>query len=201
MPGLPNDEVREILNRLALIQSAMMAEKPEKIPLIDPTANVLKLVEQEVIRLNDLADLRATYQGKLAAAESRRVDEQAALREEYAEKLRDGESKRIDAIRAVDVQAAAAERERSNQTAALLANQVTNSADVLRALVTSTADQNQKNVVQPLADRISALEKSQYQTGGRDIQRDVGKGDVRWIIYLLLALPGVIATILLLMKR
>jgi len=121
------------------------------------------------------------------------------LRASYDEKLRDLEAKRIDAIRAVDVAAVATERERSNQTATVLANQVSSSAETLRNLVASTAAAvatNLQNVANQLADRLSLLEKSQYQIGGRDQQRDVAKVDmgkyVGWIIALALGLAKIL---------
>lgn len=173
-------------------------------PVIDPTANVLKLVEKAVERLDDMAALRALYQEKLAAAESRRVDEQMALRASSDEKLRDAEAKRIDAIRAVDVGAVAIQNERAVQQASVLANQVSASKDALQALVASTADQLAKNLAASLTqilDRISALEKSQYQIGGRDIQRDVGKFDMRYVIGLVLGIPAVVLTVLALLGK
>jgi F0F1-type ATP synthase membrane subunit b/b' len=157
-------------------------------PVVDPTANVQALSEASNKRQDDLReaerrynDLRDTHQ-----------KEMADLRAGYDLQLRDAEAKRIDAIRAVDVQAAAIERERSNQTASVLANQVTASKDTLQTLVATTADQLAKNVINPLADRVAALEKSERFIGGRDVQRDVGKTDFKSLIGWALAIPGII---------
>src|ERR1035437_5398164 len=117
---------------------------------VDPTANVLALGEAAVQRINDLQDaatlriesLRELDNKRiddLRIAEARRLDEQAALRELYHDKLSLAESKRIDAIRAVDVNNVSVASERAAAQATVLANQVTISADALRALVASTA--------------------------------------------------------------
>lgn len=124
----------------------------------DPTLNVQNLLIAAVNRIDALRE-----------AESRRLDELAELRAEYTEKLAIAESKRIDAIRAVDVNAVAVAAERAAAQAQVLANQVAASADTLRALVAATAAtiaQQLAALTTQLTDRISALEKSQYTTGG-----------------------------------
>src|SRR5512140_1485982 len=95
---------------------------------IDPTANVLALVEAAVKRLDDLRD-----------AESRRLDEQAQLRADYSDKLAVAEAKRIDAIRAVDVNAVAIANERAAAQATVLANQLLQTSEALRGLVGTTS--------------------------------------------------------------
>jgi hypothetical protein len=132
--------------------------RKSEIPLIDPTTNVLSLVAAETKRSDDLRK-----------AESRRVDEVLELRAMYAEKLSIAEAKRIDAIRSVDVGAVAIASERAAQQAAVLASQVLQSAETLRALVSTTAGQVAANLLtisSQLNDRISALEKSQYEKTG-----------------------------------
>ena len=110
--------------------------------MIDPTANVLLLVDAAVKRLDDIGSIRSELQqerirriddlrvtdtrrvDELRQAESRRVDEHATMRAEYENKLSEAEKKRIDAIRAVDVAAVAVASERATQQATVLANQV-----------------------------------------------------------------------------
>ena len=75
-------------------------------PVIDPTENVLAVIESAVKRQDDLRE-----------AEMRRVNQIEALRAEYQEKLALAEAKRIDAIRAVDVAAV-------DVAAVVLANEV-----------------------------------------------------------------------------
>jgi cell wall-associated NlpC family hydrolase len=155
----------------------------------DPTENVKALVKLEMSRQDDLR-----------AAESRRLDEQAELREDFGKQLREAESKRIDAIRAVDVAAVATANERATQQATVLANQVAASAETLRNLVASTASQvaaNLQSISAQLMDRLTLLERSQYQIGGRDQQRDVGKVDVaKWVGWVFAAIGLAYAFIL-----
>ena len=125
----------------------------------DPTLNVRELVSLEVKRLNDLR-----------AAETTRVNELMSLRADYTEKLVVAEAKRIDAIRAVDVNAVAIANERSAAQAIVLANQVSTSAETLRALVATTAattGQQSTLIFNQLIDRIASLEKAQYEGVGK----------------------------------
>lgn len=139
-------------------------------PTVDPTQNVLDLVLAAVKRIDDLREAETRRVNDLRLAESRRVDEQAELRTNYGEKLREAEAKRIDAIRVVDVNAVAVASERAAAQATVLATQVSQSAEALRALVASTAAtfaQQSQNTAQQLTDRIALLEKVQYETTGR----------------------------------
>ncbi len=85
--------------------------------VIDPTSNVLDLVEAAVKRQDDLR-----------AADGRRIDEIMALHVYYAERLAEAETKRLDAIRAVDTAAVQLANEKAASTAAVLAKQVSESA-------------------------------------------------------------------------
>ena len=183
MPDLPNHEVREILARLTLIQSAVgAAEKaPEKIPLIDPTENVKALVKLEMTRQDDLRD-----------AEGERADALREMQEKYQEKLALAESRRIDAL-------TLAESRRIDALLAAQQNAVALAAEK-NAAQAATLGATTENLRSTIDSRITRLEQQQYQTGGRDIQRDVGKADMRWGIYLLMALPGIIATLLVLFR-
>jgi len=128
-------------------------------PVIDPTANVLSLVEAAVKRLDDLHE-----------SNMRRLDEQLSAHIEHARELANAEAKRIDAIRAVDVGAAAVDREKATAQASVLAAQVATSAETLRTLVASTAAaqaQQQAQLFTPITDRLALLEKSQYEIRGK----------------------------------
>jgi hypothetical protein len=138
--------------------------------VVDPTANVLALVEAANRRQDDLR-----------AAESRRVDEQAALRAQFAERVDElraqfserldlAETKRIDAIRSVDVNAIAVASQRAGDQATVLANQVAQSADALRTLVASTAAAvatSQQQLANSLSARLTTLEQGSYQQQGK----------------------------------
>lgn len=108
--------------------------------VIDPTANVLSLVEAANKRQDDLR-----------IAEARRVDEQMELRAYYTEKLADAEAKRLDAIRLVDVGAVSLANEKAGAQAAVLAKQVSESA--LALSLTAGA----KGVSTPLLLSIAAI--------------------------------------------
>jgi hypothetical protein len=150
-------------------------------PTVDPTRNVLDLVGAAVKRLDDLretdarassslSDLALKRLDDLRAAESRRVDEELKMRSDFDEKLSLAEASRINAIRAVDVNAVAVASERATQQATVLANQVTASADNLRTLVATSAAtlaEQQRNSTTQINDRLSALEKTQYESKGR----------------------------------
>jgi hypothetical protein len=128
-------------------------------PVIDPTANVLLLVDAAVKRQDDLR-----------AAEGRRIDDLMALRAEHAIQLSTAEAKRIDAIRVVDVNAVAVASERATQQASVLATQVTASADALRALVAQTAQTMaaaSEKFSSQLTERLSLIERAQYEGKGR----------------------------------
>src|SRR4029077_2125896 len=101
------------------------------VPVIDPTANVLALVEAAVGRLDDLreSDAVSARENLALRAEVLRVQidgikDIVALRADYEEKLRRGESQPIDAIRAVDVEAIARAQVVAQTAAGTLAAQV-----------------------------------------------------------------------------
>lgn len=131
----------------------------------DPTYNVLQLVNAAVKRLDDIDEIR-----QRCAREKDEKDQIILnLHVSYGEKLALAESNRINAIRAVDVGAVAITSERANAQAAVLANQVSQSADTLRTLVATTANTvatQFQNVTTQIMDRISLLEKAQYESKG-----------------------------------
>lgn len=144
-------------------------------PVIDPTSNVLQLVEAATQRLDDLR-----------SAESRRIDERmdfqgehfreiGRIREAYDDRLRIAEASRIDAIRAVDVGAVAVAADRAVQQATVLASQVATSADTLRTLVANSATQTAAaltQIIEPIIARLAQLEKAQYEGAGKSTVTD-----------------------------
>jgi cell division septum initiation protein DivIVA len=136
---------------------------------LDPTDNVRELLAINTERSDSLRLAEQQRVNELMEAERRRVNEQMQLRAEYDAKLADAESKRIDAIRSVDVNALAVASDRASAQAIVLANQVTVSAETLRALVASTAATQATQLAQlttQLTDRLASLEKSQYESKG-----------------------------------
>lgn len=140
-------------------------------PVIDPTENVIALTQAESKRQDDL---RAASD-RFNQSEIQHVKELAALRSEFIKQLAEAEAKRIDAIRAVDVNAVAVASERQAAAATVLANQVAQSADALRTLVattaSATAEQSRQQLTQ-ITDRLSVVEKSQYEGRGKESYTD-----------------------------
>lgn len=134
-------------------------------PVVDPTQNVLDLVEAAIKRQDDLRN-----------AESRHVREIAGLRAEYTAELRKAETARIDAIRAVDVSAVNRAAEVSAQQATALASQVAISAETLRTQVAAAA--TAANValaaaLEPIQKDIADLRRAQYEAQG--VKSNVGE--------------------------
>jgi len=177
---------REILTRL----DALLADSK------DPTPNVLGLVEAAMQRQDDLRKA-----DRAEVLEIRRIKEDCAKEtDQLREKLREAESARINAIRAVDVAAAALANERGTQQASVLASQVSTSAETLRAMVATTAEAVAKTfaaTVSQLSDRVTLLEKSQYQIGGRDLQRGESRGQSNWLTGVIIVIGVAIVQVLL----
>jgi len=134
--------------------------------VIDPTANVISLVEAEAKAAAALREADIKFND----AQIAHLKEIGELRAKHAEALNLAESKRIDAIRAVDVGAVATAAERTAQQAVVLANQVGTSAETLRTLVASTAASMAQAAAQfsaQVTERLALLERSQYKGEGR----------------------------------
>lgn len=139
---------------------------------VDPTRNVLDLVDASVKRIDDLTALNNKRNDDLAAERVKRLEVEGALRAEFHDKLMIAEAKRIDAIRATDVSAAALANERATQQADVLARQVAQTAETLRALVDSTAKQmaaQHEQFAKALGERVALLEKNQYEAQGKSV--------------------------------
>jgi len=129
-------------------------------PVVDPTENVISLVEAANLRQDDLR--RASEE--LNAERFEHLKEMMRLHSRYESKLSIAESKRIDAIRTVDVQASAVQSERAAQ-----------SADALRTLVTTTAStlaEQQRQQSEEINKRLAAIEKLQYEGQGKSSLTD-----------------------------
>jgi hypothetical protein len=154
----------------------------------DPTKNVETLVTAESKRQDDLrvaaekladahrthADtinkLRARMVTETSKAETRRMDEISRIRADYSAQLSKAEAGRIDAIRAVDVNAVSVASQRAADQATVLATQVAQSAEALRALVATTATTTttaQQQMSNSLSARITTLEQGSYQAAGK----------------------------------
>ncbi len=189
MTADPTDPViTDLLARLAAVEQRLDGPKP---PVIDPTANVLSLVSAAIARqddlrhlenkrLDDLRNQERYFNERLTAAESYRIDAQALA-----------ESRRIDALLAAATNNVALASEKQSAAASTLAAQVSSSAEALRAAVAATAQQNSQAIGtlrDTLDKRLTDVEQRQYQTGGRDIQRDAGRQGSQWATGQLVAI-------------
>ena len=131
-------------------------------PIVDPSRNVLDLVDAAVQRQDDLREMQATHIGEITALNSKHTDEILALRADSMEKLRLAETDRLNAIRQVDRDNVTRAAEVQAIAATTLANQVANSADAVRLnLDAKTA---------PILEAIAALQRAQYETAGGKAQ-------------------------------
>jgi hypothetical protein len=145
--------------------------------VVDPTANVLSLVEAANRRQDDLR-----------AAEARRVDDIGTLRASYDAALRTAESARIDAIRAVDVGAVNRAAEVSAAQATTLAAQVATSAETLRSQVQAAAAAATVALaaaLEPIQKDIADLRRVQYEQQGQKAgvadQRSTSTDNRAWL--------------------
>jgi hypothetical protein len=168
-------------------------------PAVDPTENVKalseaankrqddlrvaseKLVQAQIDALEKYNSLRTEYNKELREAAVARLDSEARLRAEYTDRLLVAEAKRIDAIRAVDVNAVAVASTRAADSATVLAAQVSQSAETLRALVATTAATvatSQQQLANTLTARITTLEQAGYQQAGKQTFQDPAFADL-----------------------
>jgi hypothetical protein len=137
-------------------------------PVVDPTQNVLDLVEAAVQRLDDLREAEAAHHREVSQ-----------IRAEHAKELRQIETDRLDAIRAVDVGAVQRAAEVQATQAGALAAQVVATADAFRVSLAAA--------LEPIQKDIRDLRDAQSRTvGGRD-----QGSDTRTNISALIAAVGV----------
>lgn len=144
-------------------------------PVIDPTANVLSLVEAAVKRLDDLRAAEVVRQNDLRTMMEAHAATVLRITIEFQQQLRDAEAKRIDAIRVVDVNAVSVASARAADQASVLAAQVQTSADALRSLVATSAAAlatQQANANAEFSKRLSELERTKYEGAGRSTVAD-----------------------------
>lgn len=120
-------------------------------PVVDPTKNVLDLVEAANRRQDDLRRAEAGHLRELMQRD----------REHEAE-LRRAEKDRLDAIRAVDVNAVQRAAEVANQQATTLAAGQAAQADAVRVTLAAA--------LEPIQKDIAELRKSQYELAGQRAQ-------------------------------
>jgi hypothetical protein len=147
-------------------------------PVIDPTKNVLDVVDAAVRRLDDILEIRAQLTDEKIMRMEREwihLDRFGKLRAEYEAMLRQAESQRLDSIRQVD-------REDVNKTAAqnlaalqTLQTQTSTMAETLRTQVSNTATTLANQLAQQFAEsnkRVSALELTSSEGRGKQAVAD-----------------------------
>lgn len=142
-------------------------------PVIDPTANVLLLVEAAVDRIDDMRDAAVRRLDDLRDLESRNAEQRERLRAQYEDRLARAESQRIDAIRAVDVAAVQQAAQVASQQAQTLAAQVASSAETLRTQVQAAAQAATialAAALEPVQKDIADLRRAQYEAQGQKTQ-------------------------------
>ena len=138
-------------------------------PAIDPTKNVLDLVEAAVTRLDDLFAQDQGHRKEIDAIRQTHALEIRALQKD----LREAESARINAIRAVDVGAVQRAAEVQADVATALANQVALSAETLRNMVSDTATATAtalQTTIAPILTAVEELRRAQYEAQGQKTQ-------------------------------
>ncbi len=156
-------------------------------PVVDPTQNVLDLVEAAIQRQDDLREQEALH-----------IREIMALRAESYEKLRVAETQRIDAIRAVDVGAVNRAAEVQQAAATALAVQLAATAEASRTQVAAAAAaqvQSLAAALEPIQKDIRDLRDAQSQVQGGKAQSVESRDDRRPGNSWTLALIGVAAVL------
>jgi hypothetical protein len=146
-------------------------------PVIDPTKNVLDLVQAAVLRQDDLR-----------IAGERHTAEMRVMRRHYEERLQKAESDRIDAIRAVDVAAVQQAAQAAEARATALAAQVAASAEAMRVQVAAAAQAAATSLaaaLEPIIKDIADLRRNMYEQQGQKQQvvesRDSGGAIGAWV--------------------
>lgn len=135
------------------------ATDAQNTPVIDPTENVLQLVDAAVQRQDDLRQ-----------QESAHLRELMSLRAQHDQQMREKETERIDSIRAVDVQAVQRSAEVQVTQATALATQVSVSAETLRTQVAAAASAAAVSLAAalvPIQEAIADLRRAQYEQQGQ----------------------------------
>lgn len=166
---------------------------------IDPTANVLKLVEQAMLRQDDLRLAEAKRRDDLFVSEQRHRAEVRELTYASLEARLTAEKERVNALLQAQQAAVALDRTRAELTASALAERVDTSAKTLAAQVETTAKAAENAVAAAataLAARIAPLEQARYEQAGGKEQRTEGRQTNQYVIYLVMAGIGIASFIL-----
>lgn len=155
--------------------------------VVDPTANVLRLVEAAIKRQDDLRS-----QGE------KHIKEMQDVQSEHYKELRIAEAERINSIRAVDVGNVQRAAEVQATQALTLATQVTTSAEALRTQVAAAASAQTialNAALDPIQKRIDDLTRAQYEAQGNKAQSVDSRASNSAIFGYIVGVVGVISTL------
>ena len=156
--------------------------------MIDPTPNVMALVEAANKRQDDLRE-----RDRLHAETIMR------LRAEHERELRATESARLDAIRKVDNEAVIRAATVQTEQASTLALQVATSAEALRNQVAAAATAQTialNAALDPIQKRIDDLTRAQYEAQGQKTQVVESRSSGSFILAGIVAAAVVVSTML-----
>jgi hypothetical protein len=154
----------------------------ENKPVIDPTENVMKLVQASAKRADDLSLVESKWQRRWIKSELCRIEnlvtqqkEFSLMRASHQEALDEKESARIDSIRQVDREEVAKTAAQANLAIATLAKQTTDLATTLQTQVQSTASAAETRRTADMSEvnkRVSALELAGSASAGKQTVAD-----------------------------
>ena len=133
---------------------------------IDPTKNVLYLVQAAILRQDDLR----AYSERLAEAKIASAEKLAETRATHQRELDHAEAQRLDAIRQVDREDVTKTAVQALTAIQALAATTSTTAETLRTQVATTAQaaQNQlTTITNEINKRISALEQTSFEGKGK----------------------------------
>jgi hypothetical protein len=146
-------------------------------PVIDPTENVIALVEAESRRQDDLRvaakelnDTKVDHQKEISDLRSQHQGVLGQLREEHQEKMANAESGRLNSIRQVDREEVAKTAVAANLAITTLAKQTTDLQTTLQKQVADTAvavEQRQSAAYSDTNKRLSAVELALSEGKGK----------------------------------
>lgn len=147
-------------------------------PVYDPSANVLALVEAANRRQDDLrfyserlSDARLAGTEALAVLRADHFRDVTMIHSQHDREIHRAESERLNSIREIDVNARVTEAARNLSAIQTLAASQARDTETLRATVASTAEalaRQTQQQVGAIIDRIAQLEKASYTGMGKE---------------------------------
>lgn len=137
--------------------------------VVDPTQNVLDLVEAAIKRQDDLREMESKHTREMSTFRTVFDNKIDGMRAEFAEKLAGKESERLDSIRAVDQATVQQRATVYEQQVQALAKAASETAETLRKQVESTAlasDTKNDAKFAEVTRALAALQEAQFRTAG-----------------------------------